>query len=300
MKRYLVGLLSFISMPNLLFSQVGITKMDRIDIHPKSILSIDGVYDSKSRGIMPPSISKYENLPLYDKNESDLFLDDSTMKGMLLYENTHATFYTYDGEKWNNENPKNNFKNNKSRFLADADDKQSVVCVLLGCGNHVALQFNAPIDGNNSYNNLNIKRENTSITYGLITYDFTNAKFVIEEPGIYEISISIPSKTGGAVSLTSGPRYQIRGYLQDENGIHKETKLTDFAPDYYGILGIGGDTNTGAYSSTQIRLKRGDYIIPRIDSPGATVSVVVTMTADSDQEIANNYPREIIFSKISD
>lgn len=283
-----------------IYSQVSISVDNKINIHSKASLIIKAP-ENKAMGVYPTSVSKMEYLPLYNNLNTNYFDKDETMKGMLMYENKHATFYTYDGEKWINEKSKENFKLNKSRFLSNKDDQQSVVCALLvACGHHEALKFNAPIDGEKSYNNLNIKTETASIKYGLITYNFSNAKFIIEEPGVYEISISIPSKTGGAVSLTSGPRYQLRGYLQDENGTFQESKLTDFAPDYYGILGIGGDTNTGAYSSTQIRLKKGDYIIPRIDSPGATVSVAVTMTAASNELIAENYPREIIFTKISD
>jgi hypothetical protein len=47
----------------------------------------------------------------------------------------------------------------QARFLSKADEESSVVCVLLGCGRHTGIGFSAPVDGSQSYNNLNITRE---------------------------------------------------------------------------------------------------------------------------------------------
>ena len=280
---------------NLVFSQMGITKNSSITIHDKAILQIDGKYQGKNYGIMLPAVSSYNNLPLATSV-------DATMTGMVNFESTHATFYSYDGTKWNNEIATTNFKANQSRFLSSASDKTSVVCVLLGCGPHVGLSFNAPVDGQKSYNNLNITKETATIAGGGLygDRDYTNSKFTINQPGIYEIYLNVPSQTGGAVSLTDGPQYQLRAYLKQADGSYKEVKLSTFFPDYYGILGIGGDTNTAAFTTTKIRLNTGDYIISRIQSPLATVSVVVTLTADSNNTIATYYPREIMFTKVSD
>ena len=127
---------------NLVFSQMGITKNSSITIHDKAILQIDGKYQGKNYGIMLPAVSSYNNLPLATSV-------DATMTGMVNFESTHATFYSYDGTKWNNEIATTNLKANQSRFLSSASDKTSVVCVLLGCGRHVGLSFNAPVDGQN-------------------------------------------------------------------------------------------------------------------------------------------------------
>lgn len=281
---------------NLAFSQVGISKNQTVEIHSKAILQVDGKYGGKSYGMMLPEVSSPDHLPLYNSSA------DPGMAGMMMFEKTHATFYSYDGSQWNNEPTATDFKMKQSRFLANANEQSSVVCVLLGCGRHEGIGFSAPIDGQQSYNNLNITRETAVVPGGGIYGDksFDNAKFVINEPGVYDIYLNIPSKTGGAVSLTSGPQYQLRAYLKQANGSYNEVKLTTFFPDYYGILGIGGDTNTAAFTTTRIRLNPGDYIIPRIHSPLATVSVVVTLTAASDANIAKYYPREIMFTKVSD
>jgi hypothetical protein len=58
---------------------------------------------------------------------------------------------------------------------------------------------------------------------------FDNAKFIINEAGVYDIYLNVPSKTGGAVSLTSGPQYQLRAYLKQSNGSYNEVKLTTFS-----------------------------------------------------------------------
>lgn len=281
---------------NLAFSQVGISKNQTVEIHNKAILQIDGKHEGKSFGMMLPAVSSQENLPLYNSSA------DPSMEGMMLFEKTHATFYSYDGAKWNNEPTAADFKMKQARFLSKADEESSVVCVLLGCGRHTGIGFSAPVDGSQSYNNLNITREAAIVPGGGIYGDksYDNAKFVINEPGVYEIYLNIPSKTGGAVSLTSGPQYQLRAYLKQANGSYNEVKLTTFFPDYYGILGIGGDTNTAAFTTTRIRLNPGDYIVPRIHSPLATVSLVVTLTASADANTAKYYPREIMFTKVSD
>ncbi len=104
--------------------------------------------------MMLPEVSAPENLPLYSSATPD-----SKMTGMMMFEKTHATFYSYDGEKWNNEPTAADFKLKQSRFLSTADEETSVVCVLLGCGRHVGLGFSAPVDGKQSYNSLNITRK---------------------------------------------------------------------------------------------------------------------------------------------
>ncbi|MCL8536374.1 hypothetical protein M9991_05795 [Chryseobacterium gallinarum] len=283
---------------SLAFPQVGISKNKSAGIHSKAILQVDGQYGGKSWGMLLPEVSTPENLPLYNA------APDEEMTGMMMFEKTHATFYSYDGTQWNNEPAPaaTGFNKKQSRFLSTANEETSVVCVLLGCGRHVGLGFSAPVDGIQSYNNLNITRETAIVPGGGLYGDksFDNAKFVINEPGVYDIYLNIPSKTGGAVSLTSGPQYQLRAYLKQDDGSYSEAKLSTFFPDYYGILGIGGDTNTAAFTTTRIRLKAGDYIISRIHSPLATVSVVVTLTAATGINIAKYYPREIMFTKISD
>lgn len=282
---------------NSVFSQVGISKNPIVEIHSKAILQVDGKYEGRNLGMMLPEVSAPENLPLYGSSTSD-----NEMTGMMMFEKTHATFYSYDGAKWNNKPTAADFRMKQSRFLSNADEETSVVCVLLGCGRHVGIGFSAPIDGQQSYNNLNIKREAAVVAGGGLYGDksFDNAKFTINEAGVYDIYLNLPSKTGGAVSLTSGPQYQLRAYLKQADGSYNEVKLTTFFPDYYGILGIGGDTNTAAFTTTRIRLNPGDYIVSRIHSPLATVSVVVTLTAAANANIAKYFPREIMFTKVSD
>lgn len=282
---------------NLAFSQVGVSKNPAVEIHNKAILQIDGKYGDKNFGMMLPEVSSPDNLPLYAPAVSD-----AEMTGMMMFEKTHATFYSYDGARWNNEPTAADFKMKQSRFLSNPDEETSVVCVLLGCGRHVGLGFSAPVDGQKSYNNLGITRETAVVPGGGLYPDksFDNAKFVINQAGVYDIYLNVPSKTGGAVSLTSGPQYQLRAYLKQSDGSFNEIKLTTFSPDYYGILGIGGDTNTAAFTTTRIRLNPGDYIVSRIHSPLATVSVVVTLTAATNTNIASFYPREIMFTKVSD
>ncbi|MBS7332652.1 MAG: hypothetical protein KIG88_03515 [Weeksellaceae bacterium] len=301
MKKYVLGIALAMSSASV-FSQVGITKNTEIEIHQHANLQLDVKSGDSHKGLIPPSVTNYDKLPFYDQTSSTDFSVNEESKGLLMYESTHATFYSYDGNVWNNEqiNEPTSFKLNKSRFLADVDDEQQVDCALFVCGRHQGLKFSASIDNDKSFNNLNIIRETSVIEYAAINYTFENSKFIINEPGLYEIALSIPSKTIGVVSLTEGARYQLRGYFKNSDGTYSERNLADFTPDYYGVLGIGGDLLTGAYAIVQVRLNEGDYVIPRIDSPGATVSVGFTLIATSDANIVKFSPREILFTKLSD
>ena len=296
MKKVLVGIaLAIASIHS--YAQVGITDKVSIDVHPHANLQVDKFEGKSNTGVIIPSVSSSDNLPLNSSN-----ITDPSMAGLLMYENTHATYYSYDGAAWNNEfqTPPGTFKNNRSRFLAKIGDTQKVDCGITVCGRHQGLKFSADIDGNLSYNNLNILREQATIKYGAINYDFENAKFVITEPGLYEITLNIPSLLVGVVSLTEAGRYQLRGYIKNADNTYSEQILLDFVPEFYNVLGIGGDGSAGGYASTQIRLKAGDYVVPRIDSPGVTISVGASLQATATEADFLSNPREISFTKISE
>jgi hypothetical protein len=72
--------------------------------HENAILSIlnEGKTSETSKGFILPTVDGFENLPLYDASEPDLFIDDESYEGMILYvkdENEKRAFY-YNGQEW--------------------------------------------------------------------------------------------------------------------------------------------------------------------------------------------------------
>ena len=280
------------------YSQVAISSMDNtnVSVHPNASLHVFGQQENGANdlGLVLPIVNKKSDLPLNNSNDVD-----PSMEGMILYTSETSTVNVYTGDYW--EDDKASFINptqNQSRFISagDESDEQSVVCVLLvACGRHKILQFSHPIDGENSYNNLNITRSNTTFRYGAINYTDNNSKFTVTEAGTYQIQVNIPTYVAGVVSLTEGASYQIYAFKQDENGDHQEVLLSSVVPNFPGVLGIGGGGKVGVGITTTIALNPGDYVYTMIHSPAVTVSVGSELRA-WDNSIFN--PREIIFTKI--
>ncbi|ADX67658.1 hypothetical protein [Weeksella virosa] len=278
----------FFASITLSYAQVGITKKNEIDIHQHAILQLDGEDNGEYRGLLLPTVNEYNDLPKKLPSEADL-----DMTGLLFYDKDLKIPFFYTGKKWTNDSRKTYPFDKESRFYAsnNKDNTQEVVCVLVGCGHHEALKFDQE-----DYNNLGIERGTASIKYGAITYDFPNAKFTITEEGLYEIKTYIPSLTAGVLALTGMPNYQLYHYTINENNEEIENKLTTFYPPSHEVLGIGGG-KTGDFSSVLVDLKEGDYIVARIHSPSVTVTIGLGLTALGE---IDQYPREIIFTKITD
>lgn len=285
-----------------IFAQLGISKGESADFtpHPQASLHIlgDSSEESKSLGFILPGVNSKNELPITEIGGTNGNEEDPHMEGMVLYGNKNRSVNVYTGEIW--EDDKTRFIDptlKQSRFISagNGDDQQSIVCVLLVCGRDAVLKFSHDIDGENSYNNLNITRENTTIRYGAINYTDDNSKFVIQEAGTYQIRLNIPTYIAGVVSLTEGASYQIYAFKQDEFGNHREILLSSVVPNFPGILGIGGGNKVGVGIATTIALNPGDYIYSMIHSPNVTVAVGSELRA-WDNSLYN--PREIIFTKI--
>lgn len=286
----------------LLFAQVGIAKGDGSDfaVHSEASLHVFGneVDGDGSLGLLLPNVNSKLDLPLADGGSNTPEIDP-TMEGMILYSKDTNTVNVYNGEYW--EDDKNRFtdpRTKQSRFLGKGDgtDQQSVVCVLiLACGRNRMLSFSHAVDGQDSYNNLNIVVEDLTHKYGAINYTDPNAKFIIKEAGTYQIRINLPTYIAGVVSLTEGASYQIYASKKDENGDPKEVLLSSVVPNFPGILGIGGGSRVGIGITTTISLAEDDFIYTMIHSPGVTVTVGSELLA-WDKDLFN--PKEIIFTKL--
>ncbi len=282
--------------------QIGITKKNSISVHPHAAIQIDAEVEdlaqSSYKGLLLPAVSTFKNLPLYNATDNN-FSEDVAMEGLVMYTNDNALYNVYDGKSWSNGDKTDealNYQKNKSRFasIGNGNEQQSVVCVLLlFCGRSVALDFGKENDGINVYNNLKIQKDIATIEYALIKKEHPNAKFTFTDDGIYEITMSVPHYIADVVSLTKTGKIQLRAYNWNGSKF-VETTLMDFVYDANNFLGIGGSGTAGQSETISATFAKGDYVVARLDSPGAAVSVGSEIKA---LDLPFN-PREIIFTKI--
>lgn len=170
------------------FSQIVISDTPK-DPHPNALLEIDS-----DKGVLLPSVNNFTELPLYTTNESDFFLDDPSMEGMLVYNKEDHTLYKYDGYTWMPSYVKS-FKNNENSTLLTSTYGDIVKLNILNISttdivpfNQVQTIYGKPI------NNANIEfvdEDNDSIYE---SYRFT-------ETGWYIINPSITVASGGGLSV---------------------------------------------------------------------------------------------------
>jgi hypothetical protein len=288
----------------LAFSQVGISKGENSNFlaHPNASLHVLGDQEEgiNKLGFILPSVDEKSQLPLINNTE-DGYADDPTMEGMILYGKENKSVNVYTGQIW--EDDKNRFvdpKLKQARFLSkgDGSEQQSIVCVLLVCGRDKYLQFSHDVDDVDSYDNLGITRETIEIRYSLVEINtFPNSKFIVSQPGTYQIQVNIPTYIAGVVSLTEGASYQIYAYKKksDNPDDFEEILLSSVVPNFPGVLGIGGGGKVGVGINATISLNAGDYIYTMIHTPSVTVAVGSELRS-WDKGLFN--PREIIFTKL--
>lgn len=147
MKKFTYTLL--IALGGIIFSnaQVLIGGTDGSVPHQNSILSLEntGNSASTSMGFILPSVERIEDLPLYDASEPDLFRDDASYEGMLLYvkENDEKRAMYYNGTSWvdaftNRYSLKTKVSLNPT--IIDSELPQTT-CVLIAC-NEVSVPLN--------------------------------------------------------------------------------------------------------------------------------------------------------------
>lgn len=144
-----------------------------------------------SKGIKLPSVKNKTQLPLYNPNEIDFFNDDSTMEGMILYQEDIKRIVVYDGEKWKETlfEDHNKYTNVSLDPKLSDSNYPSIGCFLVGCGSD-----DVPFDLTSNDSNLDelgiLNQKGT-----LNSADYSN--FTFKESGLYRVIVSLGIKTSG-------------------------------------------------------------------------------------------------------
>lgn len=177
---------------NLVQAQVVIGD-DASTAHPNSVLTLNNTSDDpqNAKGLILPSVDHYSKLPLYDPNEPDLFRNDSSYEGMLMYiknENDpdHNYAVYYNGQKWVSAfSDGRNLRTQASIAPNTPTENLPVtVCVLVGC-DEAKLKFSL---NNNEFDVDELK---------ILLPGSSENNFKIRSTGLYKVDISVSFNTSG-------------------------------------------------------------------------------------------------------
>lgn len=218
--------------------------------------------DVKSSGkgvIFTKSAGDYTTFPLYNSSNFDLFEDDESMEGALLFNTVDKQYYLYDGRAWNPAKQVTAVQNPLASRMRSTGSS-SILCLQFAIGNLCIGADQIPV-GNQAENpneilidNLNIQGSNTTIN----------------ESGLYVIVASI-GFSGGLLQCGFGSvQYQSNievKYPGNSNWITVST-MNNYNGSF--IIDLDGEKNSSASLSlylpagAQIRMK------PSIKSPSLT------------------------------
>jgi hypothetical protein len=160
------------------------------EIHPRALLEIDS-----NKGVILPLAENFTQFPNYNENELDLFSDDPSLEGMLLYNKEEKKLFIYDGESWIPSNAKSHRAENKITLLRSTAADITKVNIL-NISTRDAIPFNLyQVINDKNVNNANI------IPLDLEGNDGYADTFQISESGWYKINPSIMIKSGGGLTV---------------------------------------------------------------------------------------------------
>jgi hypothetical protein len=83
------------------YSQVGISTNSNFTPEPQSSLHVDGI----NKTVILPKADNIMAFPLYNASAPDLFDDDPTLTGAILFNKEDENIWQYDGTKWKISDP---------------------------------------------------------------------------------------------------------------------------------------------------------------------------------------------------
>lgn len=249
LKNYI--LIIFLSLSGSIGAQVGINTEE---IHEKAVVDIknsdEEMNDSaKSRVLKYPSVDDITQLPLYNAGEADLFDDDDTMSGMLMYVDDKKELMYYDGKTWL---PAVAVGGNETRVKSVSDI--SFPCVLGICGSGVIPFEEVQFDG--------LRITKPSKDY-----------FQIAETSMYEVSVSLQIKVSGL--SFSNATIKLKTMVNDSERNVKAAEARHF------LLHLG-DRYVVSYSFL-VYLRQGDHVNFKASIPydiGITGAGITLMGGD--------------------
>ncbi len=252
--------------------QVGISSTNtKKIIHKNAILQ---TFDT-DKGLILPKVDSNSYLPYYNPSASDLYDDDSSMKGMIMYNKKDKSIYLYKGTIWENlKTTPISHLDQLSRFVGKDGDTETIVCVL-ACGGPKSEKYAGT---KNTLNNAHIQ------------HNSNYKEFNVTESGLYEISARGVANSGSALST-------FEAFLTLQEKKKGDRKFVEIAKSKFkaeDFLGIGGTSNLGTTVNATLYLNPEDKI--RIQFGVSGIGVGGGATSVSNEH--NRRIREITFRKL--
>lgn len=151
--------------------------------HSRTLLDMT---NEENKGVILTAVDNYKELPLYNESEPDLFENDRTMEGMIIYVEEESMYYQYDGYQWiryQSVSPRGNRRYSR----IGTNSTSTVVCGAGICG-EVTVKFDQAADPDK------LLLDNLGVVVPGGDY------IEFKEDGIYRVTPSI-NVDGGGVSL---------------------------------------------------------------------------------------------------
>ncbi|MFV0198731.1 hypothetical protein OBK01_11025 [Empedobacter falsenii] len=189
---------------------------------------------NEAKGLMMPLVDDITQLPLYDANEHDLYTDDPTMEGMVMYVKDQEIIMVYDGEKWKATLDQSDLPYTRASLNLNAPSNPKVVCVLAGCGSATTPfgLYSPDFD----VDELGIITQTGQISDQDPEED-TYSNFTIQEKGFYRVFVSLGMKTSGL--HVSAPILSYRAKKNDFYLTRKEVPIVDAILIHAGANRVG-------------------------------------------------------------
>ena len=243
----------FILLSSLLYSQVGI---GTVSPNSKTLLDIK----TSNKGVLfTKSAGAYTTFPLYNSSNFDLFNDDESMEGALLFNRIDKQYYLYDGRSWNPAKQVTAAKNPIASRMKSTGSA-SILCLQFAFGNICIAADQIPV-GTQTENSNEVLIDNLNIQ---------SNETVINQSGLYVIVASI-GFSGGVLQCGFGSvQYQSNIEVQYPNNNNWITVST--MNNYSGsfIIDFDGEKNSSASISVYLPSGAKIRMKPSIKSPSLT------------------------------
>ncbi|MFV0198732.1 hypothetical protein OBK01_11030 [Empedobacter falsenii] len=154
------------------------------EAHPHALMQIVG----NGKGLLLPVVDDYTQLPNYDA-VNDNYQPNASDDGLLIYSKEEKDVMRFDGEKWESASRRSLLGSRNISLLSSNKENVTLVSVL-GITAYKSLTFNIDNDLQNyKINNLGL------------TLSEADGSITFPKDGLYRVSVSVKSSTGGGLSV---------------------------------------------------------------------------------------------------
>jgi len=248
-----------------LFGQVGVGTSSP---NTQTLLDVK----SQEKGVIfTKNATDYTSFPLYNPSQFDLFGDDETMEGALIFNKQDKQYYKYDGRSWNPAKQITAVQNSLASRMRSTGTS-TIACIQFAIGNLCLGADQVPV-GSQAENLNEVLIDNLEIQ---------GSDTTIQESGLYIVVASIGFSGGllqcgfGQVQYQSNIEVQYPG---NNNWITVST-MNNFSGSF--IIDFDGEKNSSASLSVYLPAGAKLRMKPSVKSPAITCGGLGAYTSSSD------------------